>query len=61
MKKNTTTKHLKMKNKNPVGRPKKWQEKTELKRFHQYLPLKAFPEILKAIDVICKDYKNDKI
>ena len=50
-----------MSNKNPVGRPKKWKEQTELKRFHQYLPLIAFPEIKKAIDIICKDYKNDKV
>lgn len=50
-----------MNNKNPVGRPKKWKEQTELKRFHQYLPLTAFTEIRKAIDIICKDYKNDKV
>jgi hypothetical protein len=47
-----------MKEKNPVGRPKKWKDQTELKRFHQYLPLVAFPEILKSIDVICKQYKK---
>ena len=59
---NITTKNLKiMSNKNPVGRPKKWKEQTELKRFHQYLPLIAFPEIKKSIDIICKDYKNDKV
>jgi hypothetical protein len=50
-----------MNDKNPVGRPYKWKEQTELKRFHRFLPLKAMPEILKAIDVICKTYKNDKI
>lgn len=33
-----------MNNKNPVGKPKKWKEQTELKRFHQYLALIAFPE-----------------
>ena len=49
-----------MSNKNPVGRPKKWKEQTELKRFHQYLPLLAFPEILKSIEIICKKYKNEK-
>lgn len=47
--------------KNPVGRPKKWQEGTELKRFHQYLPLTAFPEIKKSIEIICKKYRNDKV
>jgi len=44
--------------KQPVGRPKKWKQETELKRFHQYLPLAAFPKIKKAIDIICKPYKN---
>jgi hypothetical protein len=47
--------------KQPVGRPKKWKDKTELKRLHKFLPSKAFPEILKAIDIICKNYKNDKV
>jgi len=47
-----------MSNKQPVGRPKKWKQEIELKRFHQYLPLLAFPEIKKAIEIICKKYKN---
>ena len=57
---NIITKLLKMNDKKPVGRPYKWKEQTELKRFHRFLPLKAMPEILKAIDLICKTYKNDK-
>jgi hypothetical protein len=46
---------------NPVGRPNKWKDKTELKRLHRFLPLKAMPEILKSIDIICKEYINGKV